>query len=74
MSTEETETNEVDEETEGPDHQHQLRVLDVFVVEETLQSFHEDGEAESNEEDRVDESPEHLRSRPAICVLLRLPP
>ena len=74
MSTEETEANKVDEEAEGPNHKHQLRVFDVFVVDETLQSFYEDSEAESNEEDRVDEGPEYLRSRPAVCVFLRLPP
>ena len=40
--------------------------------QEPLYGLHSDGETESQQEDRVDESPHHLSSRPAVGVLAPL--
>ena len=51
MAAEETQSDEVDGESEGADDQHQFRVLDVLVVGHPLERLDEDGEAERDEED-----------------------
>ena len=51
---EEEEADNVGGKTETPYNQHKLRVADFLRLDETLDSFKEDGEAQGDEEDSVD--------------------
>ena len=73
MPGEEEEAEDVDEETNGADDEQQVRIVDLFRLRDALESLDEDGEAERYEEDRVDERPHHLGSRPTVRVLGGVP-
>lgn len=55
MVMEEEKTDDVGGKTETPDNQHELRVTDFLGLDETLNGFKEDGEAQGDEEDSIDE-------------------
>jgi hypothetical protein len=52
---EEEETDDVRGKTKTSYNQHKLRVADFLRLDETLDSFKEDGKAQGNEEDTVDQ-------------------
>ena len=66
---EQTQTNQVDNQTHCANPQDHLRVVDGLRLVEPLQALNSDGEAESHEEDGVDQSSQHLSSSPAEGVL-----
>jgi hypothetical protein len=64
MAAENEEAEEVREETGGTDDEHQLGVVDLRGLDESGESFENDGNAESNEEDGVEESTKNLGANP----------
>jgi len=69
---EQHETDDVDNEAGNADVQHPVGVLDLVLVRQSLDSFHEDRETQSDEKDRVDEGSKHFRTSPAVRVLMRV--
>lgn len=72
VSVEQNEADDVDDEAGNADVQHPVCVLDLVHVSQALNRFHEDREAERDEEDGIDEGAEHLGTRPAVRVLVRV--
>ena len=66
--TEQTHPEQVDGEAHPTNNHDHLRVLDVLDQEEPLEALHSDGEAESEEEDGVDESSDHLGAGVAVRI------
>ncbi len=56
MLVEETEAEEVDNETHHTDVEDHLGVVDLFRLVKPLQTLHRDGETEGNQEDGIDQS------------------
>jgi len=67
---EQDQTSDIDDEASDADVQHPVSVLDLVLVGQSLDCFHKDCEAESDEKHGVDECAEHLCSSPAIRVLV----
>ena len=63
----------VDEEPHPAHDQDHLRVLDLLHEDEPLDGLDRDGEAEGEQEHRVDERAHHLGPRVAVGVLTPLP-
>ncbi len=72
VSVEQHQADNIDGESDAPDDEHQVRVVDVLVVEHALQRLDEDGEAECDQEDCVYECAQHLGARPPECVALHV--
>lgn len=66
------ETDNVRGKTEGSDDQDELGLRYLLRLYESLNSFEEDGQAESDQEDAVDESTERLCTLPLHCVSMCL--
>ena len=66
------EADNVDNQAGDADVQHPVRVFYLVHVRQSLDRFHEDREAQRDEEYRVDECTENLRSCPAVRVLVRV--
>ena len=71
VSGEQQQTDHVDDEAGDADVDQRVDVLDLVRVRQSLDRLDEDGEAERDQEDGVDESPEHLGASPAERVLTR---
>ena len=71
--TKDDETYDVDEETHPADNQDHLGVIDGLRLDEPLERLDGDGEAERQEEHRVDQGPHHLGPGEAECVRVTLP-
>ncbi len=56
MLVEETEAEEVDNETHHADVEDHLRVVDLFRLVKSLQTLHRDGETEGHQEYGIDQS------------------
>lgn len=66
----ENEAENVDNESGDADVEHPVGVLDDVSVGQSLDRLDKNGETESNKKHRVDERTEHLRSSPAVRVLV----
>ncbi|GKT41798.1 uncharacterized protein ColSpa_01978 [Colletotrichum spaethianum] len=64
VAAEDKEADEVRGETEGTDDENQLGVIDLGRVEESGNGFENDGDAECDEEDGVEEGTENLSAQP----------
>uniref|UniRef100_A0A673BFK7 Uncharacterized protein n=1 Tax=Sphaeramia orbicularis TaxID=375764 RepID=A0A673BFK7_9TELE len=65
-----TQSEQVDEEPRSSDPGHHGGALDLMRLGEALDSLEDDGEAQSREEDGVDQSPHHLRPDPPEGVFV----
>ena len=65
---EEEESDNVRSEAQASYDDHYLGVGDFGDVDEALNGFHEDGEAESQEKDTIDEGSEHFGTLPTVRV------
>ena len=73
MSMEHDQPDEIDSEPDAAHDQHEVGVMDVFVVEEALQRLYEDGEAKRHQEDSVHQRSQHFGPSPAERILLSVP-
>lgn len=60
MSTENKEADNVGQEANTSHDKNQLRVLDYWRIDESLQGFENDGDTKSNQEDSVEECTKDL--------------
>ena len=72
LAAEQDQSEDVDNEPRDADVDHTVDLLDLVRVSETLDGLDEDCEAESDQEDRVDESTEYFSTCPAERVLRRV--
>uniref|UniRef100_A0A8C6I534 Uncharacterized protein n=1 Tax=Mus spicilegus TaxID=10103 RepID=A0A8C6I534_MUSSI len=68
---EQTEPQHVDQQPRHADAQHNERLLHLMRLDEALDGFQQDGEAQPREEDGVHQCAHHLSADPAERVLLR---
>lgn len=64
VAAEDKESDEVGEEASGTDDKHQLGVADLRGLDESGQGFEDNGNAEGDEEDGVEEGTEDLSAHP----------
>jgi hypothetical protein len=57
ITFEEEESNDIDEEATNSYEEDQRRIMNSFWFVESLDGFHEDGEAQCTEEDCIDQCP-----------------
>jgi len=69
--TEQQQSDDVDDQSSDADVDHAVDVLDLMCVRQSLDRLDQDREAQSYQEDGVDESSEHLGACPAERVLSR---
>jgi hypothetical protein len=69
MFVEEEQSYDVDQKSQRPHYDQQLRIVYGFALDEPLASFHCYGKAKSYEEDGVDEGAENFGSGPTERVL-----
>jgi hypothetical protein len=65
VAGEQDQADEVDPQANEPDDEDQHGIVDRFELVKAFERLDDDGEAEGEEEDRVDERSEDFRSRPA---------
>ena len=73
MTVEQCQANQVNDQSHTANYQHEVRVMDLLFVTQSLQGFHKDSEAQCNQEDSIDKGTKNLSSGPAIGVLRGLP-
>lgn len=64
MTAQNEESNDVRGKAKGTDNEDKLRVEDFRRVEESCDSFEDDGQTQCNQEDGVEEGTEDLCSQP----------
>ena len=72
VAVEKNKSQDVDDESGNADIQQEVDFFDLVRMRQSLDRLDEDGEAESDEEHRVDESTEHFSTCPAVRVLSRV--
>lgn len=73
VAAEHDETENVNTESGDSDVEQEVDVRDLFRCDESRDPIGQDGEAEGDEEDRVNEGSQHLGPHPPIGIFLRIP-
>ena len=72
VTVEQKKSKDVDNEPGNTDEYHTVHFFDLVRVRQSLDRLDEDGEAESDEEDGVDQSTQYFSTCPAVRVLSRV--
>ena len=73
VAREQRQADNIDEQPERADHDEKVWVVDLLAVRQPIERFNEDGEAQRDEEDGVDERSKDFGPSPAKRVLRRVP-